>query len=275
MAGRLEGRVAVVTGGSNGIGRACAIRFAAEGAKVLVADVMRDAGEELAAEIQAQGDEAIFFELDASDVGQNRAMAETAVQRFGGIDVLVTAAGISHANYRSGDFVADKKLFEDMESLADALERRLLELDPSEWQRVLDVNLTGTLLAVKSCVAHMLERGGSIVTIASIAAKRPEAGPLPYCVSKAGVWMLTKTLAPLLGPSQIRINAIGPGFIATNMTHLLEENPEILGTLGLQIPLGRVGAPEEIASTALFLASEESSYFTGEILHPDGGIYTE
>lgn len=275
MAGRLEGRVALVTGGSNGIGKACAVRFAAEGAKLVVADLMKDAGEELVAELQARGSEALFCELDAASETQNRAMAEMAAQRFGRIDVLVTAAGISHAGYSSGDFVADKKLVEEIASAADAPQNALLNLEIADWQKVLDVNLTGTLLAIQSCLPHMLEHGGSIVTIASIAAKRPDAGPLAYCVSKAGVWMLTKSAAQLLGPLGIRVNAIGPGYIATNMTHILDEQPDLLGAIGTEIPLGRIGAPAEIANTALFLASDEASYFTGEILHPDGGIYTE
>lgn len=265
----------MITGGSNGIGQACALRFAEEGAKVVVADLMRDAGEKVVSELQARGSDALFFELDAASVDQNRAMAETAAQRYGRIDILVTAAGISHADYRSGDFVADKKFTEETLSTAESPENRLLELGIADWQKVLDVNLTGTLLAIQSCVPHMLESGGSIITLASIAAKRPDAGPLSYCVSKAGVWMLTKAVAPLLGPSGIRVNAIGPGYIATNMTHLLEEQPDLLGTIATTIPLGRTGAPVEIANTALFLASDEASYFTGEILHPDGGIYTE
>lgn len=275
MSGRLNERVAVVTGGSNGIGRACAIRFAEEGARVVVADIIKEPGEKVVSEIEAQGGEAIFFALDASSPDQNRSLAETAAQRFGGIDVLLTAAGISHGEYRSGDFVADKKLTEELLGMNDSPEKRVIDLDLSDWQKVLDVNLTGTLLAVQSCTPHMLSNGGSIITIASIAAKRPDAGPLAYCVSKAGVWMLTKALAPLLGPSGIRVNAIGPGFIQTNMTKLLEEQPELLPSIGLDLPLGRLGVPRDIANAALFLASDESSYFTGEILHPDGGIVTE
>jgi NAD(P)-dependent dehydrogenase (short-subunit alcohol dehydrogenase family) len=152
----------------------------------------------------------------------------------------------------------------------------LRDLDLTGWQRVLDVNLTGTLLAAKAVAPHMAEAGsGSVVTIASIAAKRPEAGPLAYAVSKAGVWMLTKSLARSLAPTGVRVNAIGPGFIETNMTEFLRTNDAIKQMALTQIPLGRIGTPTDVANAALFLASDEASYFTGEILHPDGGFYTE
>jgi NAD(P)-dependent dehydrogenase (short-subunit alcohol dehydrogenase family) len=123
----------------------------------------------------------------------------------------------------------------------------------------------------------MLEqgRGGSIVTIASIAAKHPEAGPAAYAVSKAGVWMLTKHAARSLGPAGIRVNAIGPGFIETNMTAPLREIPGVADMLLDNLPLRRMGTAREVADTALFLAGDESSYFTGEILHPDGGFVTD
>jgi 3-oxoacyl-[acyl-carrier protein] reductase len=141
---------------------------------------------------------------------------------------------------------------------------------------VIDVNLTGTFLAVQAAARHMVGAGtgGSIVTIASVAAKHPEAGPVAYAVSKSGVWMLTKHAARSLGPRGIRVNAIGPGFIDTNMTKLIGELPMVKDQFLASLPLGRFGTPEEVASTALFLASDESSYFTGEILHPDGGFFT-
>jgi len=142
---------------------------------------------------------------------------------------------------------------------------------------VLDVNLTGTFLALQSAARRMLDTGrrGSMITIASIAAKVPEAGTPSYGVSKAGVWMLTKQAARALAPAGIRVNAIGPGFIETNMTRIVHEIPEAEERIMANIPMGRMGTPREIANTALFLASDESSYFTGEILHPDGGFYTE
>lgn len=276
MAGRLEGRIAVVTGGGNGIGRACAERFADEGANILVADLLDEPGNETVARVKERGREALFVHIDASSPDDNAAMAAAAVERFGQIDVLVTAAGISHADYVSGEHRIDQQMIEDQARRLAEPWTILTELDLVAWQRVLDVNLTGTLLACRAVVPTMVERkSGSIVTIASIAAKRPEAGPMSYSVSKAGVWMLTKSLARSLGSTGIRVNAIGPGFIETNMTSFISGNDMIRQMVLMQVPLGRVGQPVDIANTALFLASDESSYFTGEILHPDGGFYTE
>lgn len=276
MASRLEGRVAVVTGGGNGIGRACALRFAQEGADVVVADLLEDAGTETVALVKETGREALFVALDAADVASNDNMAQVARERFGKIDVLVTAAGISHANYRSGDLDRDREMMMDAIARMGNPAAGVTDLDPAEWQRVIDINLTGTMLAIRAIAPSMIDnKSGSIITIASIAAKRPEAGPVAYSVSKAGVWMLTKSWARNLAPVGVRVNAIGPGFIDTNMTKGLLDNEMVRQMVLMQVPMGRAGRPEEIANTALFLASDESSYFTGEILHPDGGFYTE
>ena len=273
---RLEGRVAVVTGGGNGIGRACCVRFAEEGADVVVADLLDDPGAETVALVKEAGRESLFQHLDAASAADNEALAQAALERFGKIDILVTAAGISHANYRSGDLDRDRQMMNDaIARMADPT-AGITDLEPAEWQKVLDINLTGTMLAIRSIAPAMIAaKSGSIVTIASIAAKRPEAGPVAYSVSKAGVWMLTKSWSRSLAPVGVRLNAIGPGYIDTNMTKGLLENQMIQTMLMMQIPMGRAGTPQDIANTALFLASDESSYFTGEILHPDGGFYTE
>jgi len=274
---RLTGKVAVVTGGGNGIGRACCTRFADEGAQVVVADILDAAAKETAAEITAAGGDAIARAVDAADQAANDAMIERAVEAFGGVDILVTAAGVSHADYVSGDTERDLASFGSMAQALAEPHRLLLDLDLAAWQRVLDINLTGTLLAVQAAARLMVERqrGGSIITIASIAAKVPEAGPPAYAVSKAGVWMLTKAAARSLAKAGIRVNAIGPGYIETNMTKLLTDMPMVRDLALTQIPMGRVGRPEEVANVALFLASDEASYVTGEILHPDGGFYTD
>lgn len=275
--GRLEGKVAIVTGGANGIGRACCERFAEEGADVLIADVLDDAAAGAVAGVEAHGRKAVFVHADTTDPAGNEEVAQQAVDALGGIDVLVTAAGISHAGYRSGDMAGEIELLAGrVEALADP-GRAFADLPLDEWRRVLDVNLTGTLLAVQAAARRMLDRGrgGSIVTIASIAAKVPEAGLTPYGVSKAAVWMLTKHAARALAPAGIRVNAIGPGFIDTNMTAVLREIPDVQDQLLAAVPMGRTGKPREVADAALFLASDESSYFTGEILHPDGGFYTD
>ncbi len=278
MAARLDGKVAVVTGGSNGIGRACVRRFAAEGAAVVVADVLDEAGEAVASEITEAGGRATFVHLDASNAADNDAMAATATSTYGGVDVLVTAAGISHASYRSGDLENDAKMAVRSFQYLDRPGWDVVEADLDEIRRVMDVNLFGTLMAIQACGQRMLEAGtkGSIITIASVAAKHPDGGPFAYVMSKAAVWMLTKKAARMFAPAGIRVNAIGPGYIATNMTAVFELIPEDqLERLWNAVPMARKGAPEEIASTALFLATDESSYFTGEILHPDGGFFTE
>jgi NAD(P)-dependent dehydrogenase (short-subunit alcohol dehydrogenase family) len=276
MSGRLESRVAVVTGGGNGIGRACCERFAEEGADVLVADIQEDAGAETVGLVKERGRESLFVRLDASDLTDNEAMAQAALERFGKIDVLVTAAGISHSDYVSGDPRSTEGAINAAAAHFGSPAQALRDLEISSWQKVLDVNLTGTFMAIKAIGPHMADAGsGSIITLASIAAKRPDAGPLPYTVSKAGVWMLTKSMARSLGPVGVRVNAIGPGFIDTNMTTFVSENDMIKQMVLTQVPLGRMGTPLDIANAALFLASDESSYFTGEILHPDGGWYTE
>lgn len=274
--GRLQGKTAVVTGGGNGIGRACCQRFAGQGARVVVADLLADDGAETVELVTKDGGDAVFFELDAAEESANVALMATAVEAFGSIDVLVTAAGISHADYRSGDRAGNEQLVQRvLEAMTDP-PKAFLELSLDAWQRVLDVNLTGTMLAVHAAAAHMVPagNGGSIITLASVAAKNPDAGPLPYAVSKAGVWMFTKSAARMLGPAGIRVNALGPGFIQTNMTELLTEIPGVQDMFTTTLPLRRLGQPSEIADAALFLAGDESSYITGEILHPDGGYFT-
>ena len=275
--GRMDGRVAVVTGGGNGIGRASCLRLADEGADVVVADLQSDAAEKVAGEVRERGRNAVAVTLDAADEASNDAMCDAAVSELGGLDVLVTAAGISHGEYVSGDLARDQHMIAKVAEVFVSPEKAVLDLDVAGWQRVLDVNLTGTLLAIRSATKRTLEvgRGGSYVTIASIAAKHPEAGPPAYTVSKAGVWMLTKNLARSLAPVGIRLNAIGPGFIETNMTRVLTDTPGIWELFKPQVPMGRMGTADEMAAVAAFLASDDASYVTGEILHADGGFYTE
>jgi NAD(P)-dependent dehydrogenase (short-subunit alcohol dehydrogenase family) len=277
MTGRLEGKVAVVTGAGNGIGRACALRFAEEGAAVVVADLLDENGEAVAGTIEEAGGRATFVHLDASSAADNEVVAETAATTYGSIDVLVTAAGISHAGYRSGDLDADAKAYLRGMEYVERPGWDLIEADIDEVRRVIDVNLIGTLLAMQACGQRMLSAGtpGSIITIASIAAKVPDAGPFGYVLSKAAVWMLTKKAARMLAPAGIRVNSIGPGWIDTNMTAILDLAPEDRQQqVRASIPLGRRGTPADVASAALFLATDDSSYFTGEILHPAGGLFT-
>lgn len=268
MAGRLEGKVAVVTGGANGIGRACSVRFAEEGANVIVADLQDDQGAETVALVEAAGSEARFIRTDTTREDDCLAMVQAAVDAFGGVDVAVAAAGISWGGYVSGESGKRSGGIDAYHVVNQPLEH---------WEKVIDVNLTGVMLTDRAVARRMIEqgRGGSIINIASIDAKRPRAGSSAYGVSKAGCWMVTKTAALELAGEGIRVNAIGPGYIDTNMTQLMQDDEEIKRSLLRHVPMGRFGEPRDIANTALFLASDESSYFTGEILHPDGGFYTE
>jgi NAD(P)-dependent dehydrogenase (short-subunit alcohol dehydrogenase family) len=277
-AGRLAGKVAVVTGAGNGLGRATAVRFAEEGAAVVVADLLDGPGHETVAQIESAGGRATFVSVDVTSRTDNAAMAQTAIERYDGLHLVVTAAGVASGGYVSGDLELAEKSIRERSQAGPA--RAFVDLELDDWQSVLDVNLTGTLKSLQACVGAMLDHGcakdASVITIASIGAKHPDAGSLQYGVSKAGVWWLTKKLARELVGEGIRVNAIGPGFIETNMTAIMQFMPEAAQQhLHAQIPMRRMGTPLEIANTALFLASSESSYFTGEILHPDGGFYTE
>ena len=226
--GRLAGKVAVVTGGGNGLGRATAVRFAEEGAAVVVADLLDGPGEETVAQIERLGGRAAFVSVDVTSRVDTDAMAHTAIERFDGLHVVVTAAGVATAGYVSGDLeLAEKSMKANYQP---DLARGFVALDDDDYQSVLDVNLTGTIKSLQSCVGAMLDHGcaqdASLITIASIAAKHPDAGSVPYGVSKAGVWYLTKKLARDLAPAGIRVNSIGPGFIETNMTAIMQFMPD-------------------------------------------------
>jgi NAD(P)-dependent dehydrogenase (short-subunit alcohol dehydrogenase family) len=263
---RLQGRRALITGGASGIGAATAELFAAEGAAVVIADLAarRAAADAVVARIEKDGGCAAFAPTDVTDPAAVHAAVALCVDRFGGVDAVVASAGVSAHPARTGSF------------------NSLLDLDPEHFRFVLDVNVTGVFLTASAAAAAMPESGGSIVVLASIAAKRPSAGA--YSVSKAGAWMLTRCLAHELAPRHIRVNAIGPGYVETG---LLDGMARRSGgddadarkmwreAREKQVPLQRLGLPAEIARTALFLTSDEGSYFTGSLLHPDGGFASE
>jgi len=264
MSDRLNGKVAIVTGAGSGIGQACALRFAAEGAAVLAADLSEPRAAATARMVADAGGRCVAFEADISRPADNQSLVEAAIAAFGRIDVLVAAAGILHARYDTADASTGER-----EKDAGFLAHKRLE----DWEKVLAVNLTGTMLTNQAMVRALLLQGegGAIVNIASGAAVSPLPGSVDYCVSKAGVVMLTKVLALEVAPQGIRVNAIAPGAIATPMISATLADEARRRRSETETPLGRLGRPEDIADVALFLASSESSYITGEVIFPTGG----
>jgi NAD(P)-dependent dehydrogenase (short-subunit alcohol dehydrogenase family) len=260
MSGRLAGKVALITGGGSGIGRACALRFAAEGAAVCAADLSLEGAASVVREVESAGGRAVAVEVDTSNEAQCEAMVARCVEGLGGVDVLVAAAGISGSQAGAQPGLPPLSV---------------LDYPDDRFHRVLDVNFYGVLYSDRAVGRWLRAQGrpGSIINIASVAARLPLPGGA-YSVSKAAVWMLTKVLAMELAPLGIRVNAIGPGYIETPMTEMLQHDEMRMRMVISRTPMGRLGQPDEIANTALFLASDESSYFTGELLHPAGGMFT-
>lgn len=265
--GRVAGKVIVITGGASGIGLACAKRLAAEGASLVLADLFVDQGEAAVEAIQGISSAKVqFVKTDVTSEEEQIALGQATIEGFGRVDGVVAAAGISNANY-----------FEDRDDESREPDAgHVINKATSDWQKVLDVNLTGVMLTNKVMAKLMVESGtpGSIVNIASVAAKRPLVGAADYCVSKAGVAMLTQVLAAEMSQLNVRVNAIGPGFIETPMTQNIRADNEGNMMVMSMTPMGRYGLPVEIANTALFLLSDESSYFSGQTLFPAGGMYT-
>jgi NAD(P)-dependent dehydrogenase (short-subunit alcohol dehydrogenase family) len=259
MPGRLADKVALITGGGSGIGRACALRFAEEGARVCVADLDLAAATETARLVDGGGRRALALAVDTTDEAANEAMVARCAEAFGAVDVLVAAAGVASPRRPATD--ADEPY-------------GLLNIPAAAFRAVVDVNLYGVLHSNRAVARWMVAhgRGGSLVNLGSIMSKMPSRGGA-YSVSKAGVWMLTKCLAQELAGQRIRVNAIGPGFIETPMTATLRANAERSRWAMSLTPMGRYGTADEVAVTALFLASDESAFFTGEILHPSGGVF--
>ncbi len=265
--GHHDGKVAIITGGGSGMGRSSSILFAGEGAAVVVADVNDAGGRQTVAQVEDLGGRAHFVHTDTSDEAQVIALIEEAVKTFGRVDTMVTAAGISYANFIEKDESTDP--FRHPEA------GFILNKPTERWRKVLDVNLTGVMICAREAAKQMIAEGhgGAIVNFASIAGYGPSPTIADYCVSKAGVIMLTKCLAAEVGRYGIRVNAVAPGPIETGMTAGLIE----MGRLQQQaaaLPLGRIAKPEEVASVVLFLASEAASYITGKTIGVDGGTYT-
>lgn len=256
---RLREKVAIVTGAGAGFGRGIAIAFAAEGAKVVVADVDEKAGSETVGIIEGGGSRAVFVKTDVSRASDAERLAETAVSEFGGIHVVVNNAGVCRL-------------------------RSVVELTEEEWDRHLDVNLKGTWLVCKYALPHMIKaRAGAIVNVASLSGTKARPFTAAYSASKGGAIMLTQQMALELAPHNIRCNCLSPVFGETPMGEsLLTQGAAIYGVPDVQtvrdmvvqgIPLGRAARPEDIAYAALYLASNESSLVTGINLIIDGGAH--
>ncbi|AVK83138.1 beta-ketoacyl-ACP reductase [Lysinibacillus sp. B2A1] len=244
---KLEGKVAVVTGASRGIGRAIALKLADEGAKVVVNYSGSQAkAEEVVTMIQENGGEAIAVQASVSQTEEVTALMDKAVKTFGSLDILVNNAGITRDNL-------------------------LMRMKEDEWDDVLATNLKGVFLCTKAVTRQMMkQRAGRIINISSIVGVAGNAGQANYVAAKAGVIGLTKTTAKELASRNILVNAIAPGFIETEMTDQLSE--ELKQGMLTQIPLAKLGQPEDIAKAVAFLASDDANYMTGQTLHIDGGM---
>jgi len=245
---KFEGRVALVTGASQGIGHACALALAREGASVAVAARNRQKLEELVAEIAAAGAKASAFVvvMDVSDEEQVKSGIKSALAQFGKIDILVNNAGITR-------------------------DQLVMRMKRADWDAVLTTNLTSAYLCIQQVIGSMLkQRWGRIVNITSVFGQMGQAGQANYAASKAGLIGLTMAMAREVASRNITCNAVAPGFIESSMTAVLSE--EFKQNAVKAIPLGRVGLPEDIANAVCFLASEEASYITGHVLNVNGGM---
>ncbi len=245
----LEGQVALITGAGRagkGIGRSIALRLAKEGAKIAIADFVPEAADAVAAEVKEMGGEAVALYGSVSVPEDCDKMVQGAVDAFGKIDILVNNAGITRDNL-------------------------IMRMSESEWDSVLDTNLKGTFNCTKSVAKLMMrERKGKIVNMASVMGIMGNAGQANYSASKGGVIALTKTTAKELGSRGVNVNAVAPGFIQTVMTEEMPE--EAKQGIANQIPLKRLGTPDDVAEAVLFLCSEASSYITGQVIAVDGGM---
>ncbi|MFA6391314.1 MAG: SDR family NAD(P)-dependent oxidoreductase [Patescibacteria group bacterium] len=240
---RLENKVAIVTGSASGIGKAIAEQFIKEGAKVVFSDINGD--DSISAEF---GDKAIFVKCDVSKSQDVKNLVEKTLAHFGQLDVMVNNAGIGGLG-------------------------GIIDITDESWEKTIGINLSGTMFGMRAAAGVMKDKGikGSIINLSSILGKVGFSGAIAYCASKGGVVQLTHAGALDLAPDQIRVNAIAPGFIETNMTKDVLEMKEFNDLVISSTPLGYVGKTEDIANAAVYLASDESGYVTGTVIYVDGG----
>jgi 3-oxoacyl-[acyl-carrier protein] reductase len=273
---RLQDRVGLVTGGGSGIGRAIALRFAGEGARVVVNDVKLDAAEQVVGEIAAAGGRGLAIRADVADSGQVRAMFDEVERTLGGLDVLVNNAGIGTTSNSEGRQLREKADARIMEILSGQGIQTHLDvtehMTDEAWHRMIGVHLNGTFFCTREALKLMGRRNrGAIINMSSVAALMGlEASP-HYSAAKGGILAFTRAVSREVASRGIRVNAICPGYIDTPMTAPI--SPVMQRVILSRTPLGRMGEPREIAATALFLASDESSFFTGQWLSPNGGLF--
>ncbi|WP_010192167.1 3-oxoacyl-ACP reductase FabG [Bacillus sp. m3-13] len=242
---RLQGKVAIITGAANGIGLEAARVFLKEGAKVALVDYDAVAGEQRVAELQAEG-EAAFYQVDVSNESQVIEMVAMVKERFGKIDILINNAGITKDNM-------------------------LLKMSGEDFQKVMEVNVNGVFNCTQAVVPHMLENGkGKIINTSSVSGIYGNVGQTNYAASKAAVVGMTKSWAKEFGRKNINVNAVAPGFVETAMVETIPE--KMIQTMLQLVPLQRLGKPSDVANAYLYLASDESDYVNGTVLHVDGGV---
>jgi 3-oxoacyl-[acyl-carrier protein] reductase len=246
MSDKLKGQVALVTGGARGIGKAISKRLADEGASIAIVDILLEVAEETASEFKAQGIDAIALKADVSSFEEAEAAVKKTVEQYGRLDILVNNAGITK----------------------DTLMMRMTSAD---WDLVMNINLKGTFNFTKAVMRPMMKaRKGKIVNISSVVGRMGNAGQANYSASKAGVIGLTKTSAKELSSRNINVNAVAPGYIATDMTKAISDTAaEAFLTL---LPIKRAGTPEDVANLVCFLSTDESDYITGQVINVDGGM---
>jgi len=242
----LSGRIALVTGASQGIGRACALELAKAGATLALAARSEEKLASVATGIAAAGGSATAFPMDIGDEAQVKAAIKSVIAQFGKIDILVNNAGIT-------------------------CDQLVLRMKRDDWESVMNTNLTGAFLCTQQALSSMLkQRWGRIINISSINGQIGQAGQANYSASKAGLIGLTMAMAREVASRNITVNAVAPGYIDTEMTHGLP--PELKETMRKMVPLGRTGAPEDVAHAVCFLSSEKASYITGHVLNVNGGL---
>ncbi|PLS02774.1 SDR family NAD(P)-dependent oxidoreductase [Neobacillus cucumis] len=248
---KLTGKTAIVTGGGGGIGRATALRFAKEGAKVVVADIDSVNGEETVKYIRELGGSSFFVETDVTNPEQIKELIEVTVSKYDGLHIMFNNAGIGNSEVRSVD------------------------LSVEEWDRVIDINLKGVFLGIKYAVPELIKSGGgSIINTSSLLGLKGQKFVSAYNASKAGVVLLTQNASLEYGKYNIRINAIAPGVIDTKIIDNWKQNERKWPIISRANALGRIGTPDEVANAVLFLASDEASFITGTTLSVDGGGLT-